>query len=35
LLANQHCKILEIREDDAIGISLTSVSNTVLVLKQF
>ena len=35
LLAVQQCNILEIREDDAIGLSLTAVSNTFLVQKQF
>jgi 2-polyprenyl-3-methyl-5-hydroxy-6-metoxy-1,4-benzoquinol methylase len=35
LLAAQQCNILEIREDDAIGLSLTAVSNTFLVQKQF
>lgn len=33
LLATQNCRILEIREDDAIGVSVTAVSNTLLVQK--
>jgi len=33
LLAEQKCRVLEIREDDSNGISVTAVSNTVLVQK--
>lgn len=33
LLENSGCKVLEFREDDAIGVSVTAVSNTVLVQK--
>ncbi|MCF8211305.1 MAG: class I SAM-dependent methyltransferase [Rhodoferax sp.] len=33
LLARQNCNVLEIREDDAIGISVNAVSNTLLVQK--
>lgn len=34
LIAEQGCKVLEIREDDAIGVSLTTVSNTLLLQKK-
>lgn len=34
LIGNQNCRILEIREDDAIGLSVTAVSNTLLVQKR-
>jgi 2-polyprenyl-3-methyl-5-hydroxy-6-metoxy-1,4-benzoquinol methylase len=34
LITNQHCRLLEIREDDAIGLSVTAVSNTILVQKN-
>lgn len=34
LVARQACRILEIREDDSIGISATAISNTLLVQKQ-
>lgn len=34
LLSRQGCRILEIREDDAIGISAITISNTLLVQKQ-
>jgi 2-polyprenyl-3-methyl-5-hydroxy-6-metoxy-1,4-benzoquinol methylase len=33
LIAQQGCRVLEIREDDAIGLSVTSVSNTLLLQK--
>ena len=33
LVAQQGCRVLEIREDDAIGLSVTSVSNTLLLQK--
>ena len=33
LVAEQGCRVLEIREDDAIGLSITAVSNTLLVQK--
>lgn len=33
LIARQGCKLLEIREDDAIGLSVIAVSNTVLLQK--
>jgi 2-polyprenyl-3-methyl-5-hydroxy-6-metoxy-1,4-benzoquinol methylase len=34
LIKQQNCKVLEIREDDAIGVSLTSISNTLLLQKN-
>ncbi|OYU32034.1 MAG: methyltransferase type 12 [Comamonadaceae bacterium PBBC2] len=34
LLAQKRCRLLEMREDDAIGLSMTSVSNTFLVQKE-
>jgi SAM-dependent methyltransferase len=34
LVAQQGCRVLEIREDDAIGLSVTSVSNTLLLQKS-
>ena len=34
LIARRGCRVLEIREDDAIGISLTSISNTLLVQRS-
>ena len=34
LLAKQKCRVMEIREDDSIGISVTAVSNTLLVQKD-
>jgi 2-polyprenyl-3-methyl-5-hydroxy-6-metoxy-1,4-benzoquinol methylase len=33
LLAEQGCRVLELREDDAIGLSVIAVSNTLLVQK--
>lgn len=33
LISAQHGRVLEIREDDAIGLSVTSISNTLLVQK--
>ena len=33
LLAEQRCQVLEVREDDAIGLSNSAVSNTVLLQK--
>lgn len=33
LLAGQRCRLLELREDDAIGLSASAVSNTLLVRK--
>lgn len=33
LLADVGCKVLEIREDDSIGLSATAISNTLLVRK--
>ncbi len=33
LISGQGCRVLEIREDDAIGLSVTSISNTLLVQK--
>ena len=33
LFADHGCRVLEIREDDAIGASMTAVSNTVLLQK--
>lgn len=33
LLAEQRCRVLEIREDDSNGLSVTAVSNTLLVQK--
>jgi 2-polyprenyl-3-methyl-5-hydroxy-6-metoxy-1,4-benzoquinol methylase len=35
LIANQLCSVLEIREDDSIGLSVTAVSNTLLVQKNY
>lgn len=34
LIYDSDCQIYELREDDAIGISLTSVSNSILVVKE-
>lgn len=34
LIKNTNCLIQELREDDAIGISVTSASNSVLVVKN-
>ena len=34
LLADCHCRVLEVREDDSIGMSMTAVSNTLLVQKE-
>lgn len=34
LVAQQQCRVLEIREDDAIGLSLQAVSNTILLQKH-
>ncbi len=34
LVAQQDCKVLEIREDDAIGLSTTAISNTLLVQRM-
>jgi 2-polyprenyl-3-methyl-5-hydroxy-6-metoxy-1,4-benzoquinol methylase len=34
LIKKQNCTILEIREDDAIGIEITSISNTLIVQKN-
>ncbi len=34
LLLNANCSIQELREDDAIGISMTSISNSILVFKN-
>ena len=33
LIAEEKCRILEIREDDAAGISATMISNTLLLQK--
>lgn len=33
LISRQGCRVLEIREDDAIGLSVIAVSNTVLLQK--
>ena len=33
LVAQQGCRVLEIREDDSIGLSVIAVSNTLLVRK--
>ena len=34
LIKNANCFIKELREDDAIGISVTSVSNSILLVKK-
>jgi SAM-dependent methyltransferase len=34
LIKNSNCSIQELREDDAIGISATSLSNTILLVKN-
>ena len=34
LIAAQGCRVLEMREDDAIGLSVIAVSNTVLLQKS-
>ena len=34
LIAERGCRILEIREDDAIGLSVIAVSNTLLLQKE-
>jgi SAM-dependent methyltransferase len=34
LIKNANCFIQELREDDAIGISVTSVSNSILLVKK-
>lgn len=33
VIAQQGCRVLEIREDDSIGLSVTAVSNTLLLQK--
>lgn len=33
LVARRNCRLLEIREDDAIGLSVIAVSNTLLLQK--
>ena len=33
LIADQRCRVLEIREDDSIGLSVIAVSNTLLLQK--
>jgi hypothetical protein len=34
LIKNANCCIQELREDDAIGISITSISNSILLVKN-
>lgn len=34
LLMEQNCRIMEFREDDAIGLSVTAISNTFLIQKR-
>lgn len=34
LIAAQGCRVLEIREDDSIGLSVTAISNNLLVQKE-
>jgi SAM-dependent methyltransferase len=34
LILNSNCSILELREDDAIGISVTNISNSILLVKN-
>ncbi len=33
IVAEQGCRVLEIREDDSIGLSVIAVSNTLLLQK--
>jgi 2-polyprenyl-3-methyl-5-hydroxy-6-metoxy-1,4-benzoquinol methylase len=34
LIASMNCSIKELREDDSIGISLTSISNSIILVKN-
>lgn len=34
LINDSNCDVLELREDDAIGLSVTSVSNSILITKK-